>query len=98
MTWRWTYESGVASSPLRKSSGACGSNAPGHHPFDTGRRMINRITLTNFLSYGATPGSVELQALNVIIGPNGSGKSNLIEALELLRAYAQAGGGQAARS
>lgn len=48
--------------------------------------MIKSITLTNFLSYGPTANSIDLQSLNVIIGPNGSGKSNLIESLELLRA------------
>lgn len=48
--------------------------------------FLKNITLTNFLSYGDTPTSVELRPLNVVIGPNGSGKSNLIEAIELLRA------------
>lgn len=46
--------------------------------------MIKSLTLTNFLSYGASPCPIELRSLNVLIGPNGSGKSNLIEALELL--------------
>lgn len=48
--------------------------------------MIKCITLTNFLSYGPTANTIDLQSLNVIIGPNGSGKSNLIESIELLRA------------
>lgn len=47
--------------------------------------LIKSIQLTNFLSYGEKPVTVELQPLNIIIGPNGSGKSNLIEAIELIR-------------
>lgn len=47
--------------------------------------LIKSIELTNFLSYGSKPVSVELKQLNVIIGPNGSGKSNLMEAIELIR-------------
>lgn len=48
--------------------------------------MLSRITLTNFLSFGPGPHTLELRPLNVLIGPNGSGKSNLVEAFSLLRA------------
>lgn len=48
--------------------------------------MIDRITLTDFLSFGPTSHTLELKALNVLIGPNGSGKSNLVEAFSVLRA------------
>ncbi|HEX8391020.1 MAG TPA: AAA family ATPase [Longimicrobium sp.] len=50
--------------------------------------LLQNITLTRFLSYGAEPTSVDLLPLNVFIGPNGSGKSNFLEALSLLRASA----------
>ena len=46
---------------------------------------LRRITLTNLLSFGPEPVTLELQNLNILIGPNGSGKSNLIEAISLLR-------------
>ncbi len=48
--------------------------------------MLSRITLTDFLSFGSGPHTVELRPLNVLIGPNGSGKSNLVEAFSVLRA------------
>lgn len=48
--------------------------------------MLDRITLTDFLSFGPGPHTLELRALNVLIGPNGSGKSNLVEAFSVLRA------------
>lgn len=48
--------------------------------------MIDVITLTNFLSFGPGPQTLELRPLNVLIGPNGSGKSNLVEAFSVLRA------------
>ncbi len=51
-----------------------------------GKRLIERIRLTNLLSYGPAGEEIELQPLNVLIGPNASGKSNLIEALGLLKA------------
>jgi predicted ATPase len=48
--------------------------------------MLKRLVLTDFLSYGPGPQTIELAPLNVLIGPNGSGKSNLVEALAVLRA------------
>lgn len=51
-----------------------------------GRRLLHKLCLTNFLSYGPEGEEVELQPLNVLIGPNGSGKSNFIQAIGLLRA------------
>ncbi len=51
-----------------------------------GRRLIEMLRLTNFLSYGPTGTEVSLEPLSVLIGPNASGKSNLIAAMSLLRA------------
>jgi predicted ATPase len=51
-----------------------------------GKRLIQKIKLQNFLSYGSQGEEIELQPLNVLIGPNGSGKSNLIEAFNILKA------------
>lgn len=51
-----------------------------------GKRLIHRLKLTDFLSYGSAGVEIDLQPLNVLIGPNASGKSNLIEALGVLRA------------
>jgi len=51
-----------------------------------GKRLIHRLRLKDFLSYGNAGVEIELQPLNVLIGPNASGKSNLIEALGVLRA------------
>ena len=48
--------------------------------------LINRIRLTDVLSFGPSSRELELGPLNVVIGPNGSGKSNLIEAIGLLKA------------
>ena len=48
--------------------------------------LIERVQLTNLLSFGPDSLTLELEPLNVLIGPNGSGKSNLIEALGLLAA------------
>jgi predicted ATPase len=48
-------------------------------------RLLDQLTLTNLLSFGADRTPVSLSALNVLIGPNGAGKSNFIEALSLLR-------------
>lgn len=48
--------------------------------------FLKSLTLTNILSFGPEPHTVELGPLNVIIGPNGSGKSNFIEAIGLLKA------------
>lgn len=53
-----------------------------------GARLIHRLKLQHFLSYGPAGVEIELQPLNVLIGPNASGKSNLIEALGVLRASA----------
>lgn len=49
--------------------------------------QLHRLTLSNILSFGPDPHTVELGPLNVLIGPNGSGKSNFIEILNLLRAF-----------
>lgn len=46
---------------------------------------IERLHLTNLLSFGPDSPAIELGPLNVLIGPNGSGKSNLMRALSLLR-------------
>jgi len=51
-----------------------------------GKRLIQRLSMRNFLSYGSEGASIDLLPLNVLIGPNASGKSNLIEALAVLRA------------
>ena len=51
-----------------------------------GARLLQKLRLTNVLSYGPEGEEIELQPLNVMIGPNGSGKSNLIDAISLLRA------------
>jgi predicted ATPase len=51
-----------------------------------GKRLLRKLRLANFLSYGPEGTEIELQPLNVLIGPNGSGKSNLIEAISLLKA------------
>jgi predicted ATPase len=51
-----------------------------------GKRLIQKLKLQNFLSYGNQGEEIELQPLNVLIGPNGSGKSNLIEAFGILKA------------
>jgi len=53
---------------------------------NTHEPLLRRITLTNLLSFGPEPVTLELENLNILIGPNGSGKSNLIEAISLLRA------------
>lgn len=49
-----------------------------------GKRLIKKLKLKNFLSYGNEDQEITLEPLNVLIGPNASGKSNLIEALRLL--------------
>ena len=48
--------------------------------------MLDKITLTDFLSFGPGAHELLLRPLNVIIGPNGSGKSNLVEAFAVLHA------------
>ncbi|MCP4695528.1 MAG: AAA family ATPase [Gammaproteobacteria bacterium] len=53
-----------------------------------GKRLIQKLKLQNFLSYGSQGEEIELLPLNVLIGPNGSGKSNLIEAFSILKAAA----------
>jgi len=54
----------------------------------TGKRPIQQVTLSDFLSYGAQGGAIELLPLNVVIGPNAAGKSNFLEAFAILRATA----------
>jgi len=51
-----------------------------------GSRLIHRLKIQDFLSYGSEGVDIDLQPLNVLIGPNASGKSNLIEAFGVLRA------------
>src|SRR5437870_4298599 len=53
-----------------------------------GPRLLQAITLRNFLSFGPEAPSLPLGDLNVLVGPNGSGKSNLLEAIALLRSTA----------
>ena len=48
--------------------------------------LLERIQLTNLLSFGPQAEELELRPLNVLIGANGSGKSNFIEAIGLLQA------------
>ena len=48
--------------------------------------LLERIDLTNLLSFGPQAEELELRPLNVLIGPNGCGKSNFIEAIGLLQA------------
>jgi len=50
------------------------------------KRLIQKLKLQNFLSYGSQGEEIELQPLNILIGANGSGKSNLIEAFSILKA------------
>ncbi len=51
-----------------------------------GKRIIQSLRLSNFLSFGRQEQEIELQPLNVLIGPNASGKSNFIEAFRILNA------------
>jgi predicted ATPase len=51
-----------------------------------GKKFIHTLRLQNFLSYGESGETIDLQPLNIIIGPNASGKSNLIEAVGFLQA------------
>lgn len=51
-----------------------------------GKRIIQSLKLSDFLSFGSKPQEIELQPLNVLIGPNASGKSNFIEAFRILNA------------
>ena len=48
--------------------------------------LLERIQLTNLLSFGPQAQELELGPLNVLIGTNGCGKSNFIEAIGLLQA------------
>ena len=48
--------------------------------------LLQKIKLTNFLSFGPETTSMDLKSLNILIGINGVGKSNLIEAVALIRA------------
>ena len=61
--------------------------------------LLERIRLTNLLSFGPQAEELELRPLNVLIGANGSGKSNFIDAIGLLQAMptnlaARVGGGR----
>lgn len=51
-----------------------------------GRRLIQKIRLSDFLSFGSEGEDIKLEPLNVIIGPNTSGKSNFIETFAIIRA------------
>lgn len=51
-----------------------------------GKRVIESLKLSDFLSFGSQAQEIELQPLNVLIGPNASGKSNFIEAFRILNA------------
>ncbi len=51
-----------------------------------GKKLIQSLHLSNFLTFGRSFRKIDLQPLNVLIGPNGSGKSNFIEALRILSA------------
>ena len=48
--------------------------------------LLERIQITNLLSFGPQAEELELRPLNVLIGTNGSGKSNFVEAIGLLQA------------
>ena len=48
--------------------------------------LLERIQLTNLLSFGPQAEELELRPLNVLIGTNGCGKSNFINAIGLLQA------------
>ena len=48
--------------------------------------LIEKIKLSNVLSFGPDAPELALGPLNVLIGPNGSGKSNFVEAIGLLQA------------
>lgn len=49
---------------------------------------LQRIQLSNLLSFGPDTPPLSLRPLNILIGANGSGKSNLIDAISLLRSCA----------
>src|SRR5262245_19888420 len=51
-----------------------------------GKKLIDTISLQNFLSFGSGAQKIELHPLNVLIGPNASGKSNFIEVFRFLNA------------
>ena len=48
--------------------------------------LLERIQLTNLLSFGPQAQEFEFGPLNVLIGTNGCGKSNFVEAIGLLQA------------
>lgn len=50
------------------------------------RYRLERLTVSNLLSFGETGIDLELRPLNVLIGPNGAGKSNLLSVMALLKA------------
>ena len=45
--------------------------------------LLERIQLTNPLSFGPRAEELELGPLNVLTGPNGCDKSNFIDAIDL---------------
>lgn len=47
--------------------------------------FLERLEISDLLSFGVWGTKCELRPLNVLVGPNGSGKSNLIEVIDLLR-------------
>ena len=48
------------------------------------KKMISKITLENFFSFGR-PTTIELNSgVNILVGINGSGKSNFLKAIKLL--------------
>lgn len=51
----------------------------------TDNRVLQKIVLSNVLSFGPQTMELELENLNVFIGPNSAGKSNLIEVIGLMR-------------
>ncbi len=53
---------------------------------DQQKNFIQKMRLTNFLSFGNESKEFSFGPLNVLIGPNASGKSNLLEAIEILHA------------
>ncbi|MDQ3130755.1 MAG: AAA family ATPase [Acidobacteriota bacterium] len=57
-----------------------------------GKRLIEKITLRNILSFGDLGEEITLEPLNIIIGQNASGKSNLVDVIKLLRASTTSGG------
>jgi predicted ATPase len=57
-----------------------------------GKRLIEKISLRNILSFGDKGEEITLEPLNIIIGQNASGKSNLVDVIKLLRSLPQENG------